>query len=99
MKTTVHSLRCEAMRPGDVRVDRASEWGNPFIIGRDGTREQVVARYADWIAQRAAGDDALRDRLAALAGKRLFCWCAPLLCHGHILATNAEALAKARRAG
>ena len=29
-------------------VDRTSRWGNPFEIGRDGTREEVVQKYRDW---------------------------------------------------
>ena len=30
-----------------VRVDRATPWGNPFVIGRDGDRESVIAAYRD----------------------------------------------------
>lgn len=39
-------------------------WGNPFIIGRDGTREEVLALYREWaprqkwlMAARAQGQD------------------------------------------
>ena len=35
----------DAVARGAVRVDRRTPFGNPFVIGRDGTREQVVARY------------------------------------------------------
>jgi hypothetical protein len=27
-----------------VRVDRATPWGNPFVLGRDGDRATVIAR-------------------------------------------------------
>jgi hypothetical protein len=30
-----------------VRVDRATPWGNPFVLGRDGDRATVIARYRD----------------------------------------------------
>jgi Domain of unknown function (DUF4326) len=29
-------------------VDRKSRWGNPFEIGREGTREEVIQKYRDW---------------------------------------------------
>jgi hypothetical protein len=30
-----------------VRVDRATPWGNPFELGKDGDRETVIAAYRD----------------------------------------------------
>jgi len=35
--------------PYDVRIDRKSRWGNPFIIGKDGTREEVIERHRVWL--------------------------------------------------
>jgi len=29
----------------DVYIGRPSKWGNPFVIGKDGTRKEVVAQY------------------------------------------------------
>ena len=43
MRTRVVHCRRERY---DVYVGRPSPWGNPFVIGRDGTREEVVAKYA-----------------------------------------------------
>lgn len=31
--------------PYNVYIGRPSKWGNPFIIGRDGTREEVIDNY------------------------------------------------------
>ncbi len=28
-----------------VYVGRSSRWGNPFVLGRDGTRDEVIAKY------------------------------------------------------
>ena len=35
-----------------VRIDRRSEWGNPFEIGRDGDRAAVIAAYRGYLAAR-----------------------------------------------
>ena len=35
----------DAVANGAVLIDRRTRWGNPFVVGRDGTREQVIARY------------------------------------------------------
>ena len=79
-----------AVTNGAVRVDRRTRFGNPFVIGRDGTREQVVARYrADLWRRIRAGEMALAD-LAALDGRRLACWCWPSRpCHAEVLARAA----------
>ena len=35
---------------GDVvRIDRRTRWGNPFVIGRHGNREEVIERYRAWL--------------------------------------------------
>jgi hypothetical protein len=69
-------------RAGAVYIGRPSVWGNPFSIGKDGTREEVIADYIDWLHENP--DFVARVR-RELAGKDLICWCAPEACHGHIL--------------
>ncbi len=64
-----------------VRIDRRTKWGNPFIIGADGTREQVIAQYRSWVLTQPS----LLNDLPELIGKDLACWCAPLPCHGDVL--------------
>ena len=66
----------------DVRIDRRTKWGNPYRIGRDGTREEVIAKYRAYIRSRPD----LMAALPELRGKRLLCHCAPLPCHGDVLA-------------
>ena len=39
--TKVVNMRREGC---DVKVDRQSKWGNPFVIGRDGHRREVVRK-------------------------------------------------------
>lgn len=33
----------------NVYVGRGSKWGNPFVIGRDGTRKEVIELYRQWL--------------------------------------------------
>jgi hypothetical protein len=78
MNTSVVNLRHAAY---DVYIGRPSKWGNPFEIGKDGTRAQVVAKYREYILN---NPELLKD-LVELKGKRLGCWCSPQLCHGDVL--------------
>ena len=67
--------------PDRVYVGRPGKWGNPFVLGRDGTRDEVIAKYRAWIAQQPA----LMAALHELRGKHLVCWCAPERCHADVL--------------
>ena len=89
----------DAVANGAVLIDRRTRWGNPFVIGRDGTRAQVIARYrAELWRQIRAGEIALAD-LAALESRPLACHCAPRPCHGLVLARAAAWAARQLRAG
>jgi hypothetical protein len=70
----------------DVYIGRPSKWGNPFVVGRDGAREQVIARYEQWLLTQPH----LIAALGELTGKILACWCAPQPCHGDVLARLAD---------
>ena len=79
----------DAVANGAVRIDRRTRWGNKFVIGRDGNREQVIARFrADLWRRIRAGEIALAD-LAALNSRTLACHCHPKPCHGLVLARAA----------
>lgn len=65
-----------------VYVGRPSKWGNPFQIGKDGTREEVIAKFRTRLL---STDDMVQDAKRELAGKDLICWCAPLPCHADVL--------------
>jgi hypothetical protein len=66
----------------DIYIGRGSKWGNPYIIGRDGTREEVIDKYRKYVLMRRKD---LLNSLEELEGKRLGCWCAPKACHGDVL--------------
>lgn len=84
-KTTVVNVKHEASdvyigRP--CRHRRGSPYANPFKVGRDGTREEVINKYRTWLlAQPVLMERACHE----LKGKRLGCWCKPLPCHGDVL--------------
>jgi hypothetical protein len=72
--------------PYDVYIGRPSKWGNPFVIGKDGGRREVIHKYEVWLRQQPT----LMSALPELKGQRLGCWCAPQFCHGHVLARLAN---------
>ena len=72
----------------DVYIGRGSKWGNPFMIGRDGSRKQVIDKYREYINKKPE----LLECLNELKGKRLGCYCKPLACHGDVLVELADEL-------
>lgn len=68
--------------PYDVYIGRPSQWGNPFVIGPDGTREEVIAKYEEWLTKQP---DLIEKAKVELKGKTLGCFCSPLGCHGDVL--------------
>lgn len=68
-------------QPGDVFIDRETIWGNPYVIGRDGTRKECIAKYRKMLTTNRE----LMAQIETLRGKRLVCWCKPDACHGDVL--------------
>ena len=66
----------------DVYIGRPTKWGNPFVIGKDGTREEVVEKYELWLKDNT---ELVNEAKKELKGKTLACWCSPLACHGDVL--------------
>jgi hypothetical protein len=64
-----------------VYISRPSKWDTPFVIGCDGSRADVIAKYRAWIVAQPA----LMNALDELRGRDLVCWCAPLAYHGDVL--------------
>lgn len=87
-----HVVHCKR-EPFDVYIGRPSKWGNPFVVGRDGTLTEVLRKYRKRIVKKPH----LMSALGELKGRTLGCWCKPkegfkgrLLCHGQILAELAD---------
>lgn len=83
-----HALVKHWKRDGaDVYIGRPSAFGNPFRIGRDGSREDVIEQFRGWLH---VNPYLMRLARRDLAGKTLGCWCAPHACHGDELALVAN---------
>lgn len=65
----------------DVYIGRPSKWGNPFTIGKDGDRDEVIKKYKKWIIKQKE----LVEEIPKLKVKVLGCWCYPNACHGDVL--------------
>lgn len=68
-----------------VRIDRSTEYGNPFILGDDGTRDEVCNAYAKYYLPHKPS---IQAKLKSLQGKVLVCHCYPERCHGESLITD-----------
>lgn len=91
MNKIVHSNSLslgQALSPEFVRIDRSSEWGNPFIVSSQMDRDQVVDAYKVylWKRMRKSATSHFSIRMVqTLNNKTLVCWCAPKRCHGEVL--------------
>lgn len=88
MSQVVHVKRAKY----DIYIGRAngslpkSKWANPWVIGKDGTRDEVIAKYETWLKTQPE----LMAALPELRDKVLGCWCKDengqgQACHGDVL--------------
>ena len=81
-----------------VKVDRTTPWGNPFIVGRDGTAEYCVKLFSylmsatvcltckATVASQIKCNMYIGKNLVKLRGKNLACWCRKdKPCHADVL--------------
>lgn len=74
---------------------QASIWSNPFKVGKDGTRDEVLAKYERYISAKLDASHDLVLELKNLENHNLGCWCvdsttewtpgAKEVCHGQVL--------------
>ena len=74
-------IRDKTGSANEVYIGRGSKWGNPFKIGQDGSRADVIRKYEEYLIKR----DDLMYALHELEGKTLVCFCKPQACHGDVL--------------
>jgi hypothetical protein len=80
------------MPPNTVYVGRVGHghnpYENPFKIGRDGTREEVIAKFEVYLDKKLKENPHFLD---PLKGKDLACWCPlNLACHADIILKKVE---------
>lgn len=69
----------------DIMIDRSTVFGNPYRIGKDGSREEVIEKYRGHLKTSVAFGIINWSDLRRLKGKRLGCWCKPHACHGDVI--------------
>lgn len=75
----------------DVYIGRAGRgydgyFGNPFRLMPGEARGSTLAEYRDYFHKRLESDPEFRERIHALKGKTLGCFCKPNPCHGDVIA-------------
>ena len=82
MKYKVHN-KYKGTAPSDaIYIGRGSPFGNPFVIGRDGDRDEVCDKFERITLPTLD--------LSSLRGKHLVCFCKPQRCHGDALLAAAN---------
>ncbi len=93
-RTTVINIRGYHGEPY-VYIGRPGYWGNPFThipLGNTlaqfqcKTREESIEKYTEWFIDALATKKGFKEALEDLKGRALGCFCAPLACHGDIIA-------------
>lgn len=93
-------------RPGEY-IGRPSVLGNPFVLGEDGNREEVVDKYRRWLWKNIQGDGPVLRELFRLKEQTrkgeliLICWCKrpdkEVACHGDVIEQALQWLDKKER--
>lgn len=78
------------MPPNTVKVDRSTEWGNPFSVTPEYSAEDAVRDFRSYVEGGLL--NGVGYPLTALRGKNLACWCKPgEPCHADVLLEMANA--------
>ena len=83
-------------RRGIVFIDgvryppKDSIFANPFKVGKNGDREEVIAKYREYIIDKIESGEIPLEEVENLEGKTLGCWCHDIKekgppCHGDVL--------------
>lgn len=72
----------------DVYIGRGTLWGNPYQMGKEGTRDEVIAKFAyDFEKRFLKLPEKFDENIEKLRGKTLGCHCKPAACHGDVIAS------------
>ncbi len=83
-----------------------SPFGNPFRMGRDGDRREVIEKYRRWLWEQIKNKSYVHRELMRLVERYkegeailLGCWCYPNACHGDVIKRAIEYLEFSRKRG
>jgi hypothetical protein len=72
---------------------RPTIYGNPIILTKQVTREEVISKFEVYFYDRIEKDSKFKDAVYRLFGVRfIYCVCAPKACHGNIYIKYLESL-------
>lgn len=69
-------------------ISRPYVLGNPFIVGIDGTRDEVIEKYQVWMYEQIEAKNDIYEELVRFlhiardGNLVLLCYCKPKKCHG-----------------
>jgi len=70
-------INCYKAKPEEIAnavfCGRGGAWGNPFVMGKDGTRDEVCDKFEK--------ETLPTLDVSLLRGRDLLCFCKPLRCH------------------
>jgi hypothetical protein len=79
MCNVIH-IRDKKGKDNELYIGRGSKWGNPYRIGTNGTRAEVIRKYRLYAEEKFSYAD-----IQELRGRTLICYCKPKACHGDVL--------------
>lgn len=86
MNTNFHAMKWAKDNNRFTQIDRWSDYGNPFLLGQDGDRNEVCESFKIYFDLKLT----LKKKVKELKGKALGCHCYPQRCHGDHLKNLAD---------
>lgn len=80
MTTKVVNIKEEAC---DVYIGRPGPFGNPYPLA--GNRKRCIQLFENYFLERVEVDEEFKQKVLALRGKKLGCYCKPAPCHGDVI--------------
>lgn len=77
----------------DIYIGRGSIWGNPYQIGIEGDRNEVIRKFKyDFDKGFLKASESFDHNISIVKGKIMGCHCKPAACHGDIIAAYINSL-------
>lgn len=92
METKVIHIKNRQYTPNEIYMGRPSYWENKYVIGKDGSRYEVIEKYNEDFEHKLVNEKDFIYKVASLYGHVLVCFCSPLPCHCDIIARWANEL-------
>jgi hypothetical protein len=89
----VHNKYHNTAPPDAVYIGRGSPWGNQFVIGPDGDRDEVCDKHQAYVDSTPGLKARIRKELR---GRDVVCFCKPKRCHGDYLVKVANSNKKSK---